>query len=166
MPPPTGNDPVKVRFKAPQRAKSDSVGSVLDELDKGTAPSQPMHGVSTQKDLEEVRALFNDVAAVHVSQVRDVMLELHYGDASASWIEATKPALRSLRAMAEQLELADLCKALDEFCNAVDQTVGRGATIGRVAQRNAAIRRRNGTWRPNGWAAIAKRTGRIDPPIR
>ncbi len=130
-PPPAVADPVKVRFnKAPTRPKSDSIGTVLDDIANAPAQQQPVHGVSTQKDLEEVRSVFNDIAAVHVSAVRDVMLELHYGDASASWIEATKPALRSLRAMAEQLELGDLCNALDAFCAAVDQSVGRGATIG------------------------------------
>jgi hypothetical protein len=71
-----------------------------------------------------VRDIFNEVAAVHVAQVRDVMLELRYGDASPAWIEATRPALKSLRAMAAQLELTDLCNALDEFCAAVDAAVG------------------------------------------
>ena len=73
--------------------------------------------------------MFNDVAVVHVAQVRDVMLELRYGDASPSWIESTQPALRSLRTMAAQMELDDLCAALDEFCVAVDTAIGGRAQI-------------------------------------
>jgi len=68
---------------------------------------------------------------VHVSQVRDVMLELQLGDVACSWVESSKPALRSLRAMAAQMELADLCAALDDFCAAVDAAVaGAGASLG------------------------------------
>jgi chemotaxis protein histidine kinase CheA len=87
------------------------------------------HGVSTAEDLAEVRGLFNDVAAIHVSQVRDVMLELQYGEADPAWIEATQPALRSLRQMAAQLELNDLCQALDDFGVVVGAAVTGHARI-------------------------------------
>jgi len=83
----------------------------------------PLPGVSTAEDLAAVRGVFNEVAAVHVSQVRDIMLELRYGDANPVWIESTKPALRSLRAMAGQMELVDLVEALDQFCAAVDAAI-------------------------------------------
>jgi DNA repair protein RadA len=100
------------------------------EADAATAaPAAPAHGVSTSADLAEVRGVFNEVAAIHVAQVRDVMLELRYGDAQPSWIESTQPALRSLRAMAGQMELTDLCAALDDFCVAVDAAVAGRARI-------------------------------------
>jgi hypothetical protein len=89
----------------------------------------PAHGVSTAADLAEVRRVFNEVAAIHVAQVRDVMLELSYGDAEPSWIESTQPALRSLRTMAAQMDLTDLCQTLDDFCAAVDAAVGGRARI-------------------------------------
>jgi hypothetical protein len=96
----------------------DELGALLHPPRLTTDP-----GVSTPEDLAAVRDLFNDVAVAHVSQVRSVMLELRYGEANPRWIELTKPALRSLRAMAEQLELADLCDALDAFCVTVDAAV-------------------------------------------
>jgi hypothetical protein len=119
-----------------RRAHSDSVGAAFDQVIEAQPadPARPAHGVSTVEDLAEVRRVFNDVAAVHVAQVRDVMLELRYGDAQPSWIESTQPALRSLRAMAEQLELADLCQALDGFCVAVDAAVGGRARIDDAAR--------------------------------
>jgi chemotaxis protein histidine kinase CheA len=92
-----------------------------------TAQAAP--GVSTVEDLAEVRRVFNEVAAIHVSQVRDVMLELRYGDAAPAWIESTQPALRSLRSMAAQMELTELCMALDQFCVTVDAAVGGRARI-------------------------------------
>jgi hypothetical protein len=74
--------------------------------------------------------VFEEVAAIHVAQVRDVMLELRYGDAQPGWIESTQPALRSLRAMAGQMELTDLCQALDDFCVSVEAAVSGRARIG------------------------------------
>jgi hypothetical protein len=118
-----------------RRAKSDSITSAFDQVTGGspTTAGGPTagaaHGVSTAQDLEAVRELFNDVAVAHVSQVRDVMLELQHGDPDPAWLDATKPALRSLRAMAAQLELADLCTALDEFCAAVVSSVTNRARI-------------------------------------
>jgi len=109
-----------------RRAKS--VSEAFESLSEVQvdAPSVPAAGVSTVEDLAAVRGVFNEVAAVHVSQVRDIMLELRYGEAHPAWIESTKPALKSLRAMAAQMELTDLVAALDEFVVAVggsDKTV-------------------------------------------
>ncbi len=108
---------------------------LMGDLDLGAAePVQaaaptPRGGISTAEDLAAVRDVFNDIAVVHVSQVRDVMLELRFGDADPAWLESTKPALRSLRAMAEQMELVELCGALDTFCVAVDAAVSNRARI-------------------------------------
>jgi hypothetical protein len=73
--------------------------------------------------------VFEDVAAVHVGQVRDVMLELRYGNADPAWMEAARPALKSLRAMAQQMDLDELCQALDEFCTAVEAAVADRGSI-------------------------------------
>lgn len=106
---------------------------LLDDAELGVAEpvavAKPAAGISTAEDLAAVRDVFNDIAVVHVSQVRDVMLELRFGDADPAWLESTKPALRSLRAMAEQMELVELCGALDTFCVAVDAAVANRARI-------------------------------------
>jgi hypothetical protein len=68
-----------------------------------------------------VRAVFEEIAAVHVAHVRDVMLEVRFGEAALSTVESSLPALRSLRTMAAQLELAELCSALEDFCSAVGE---------------------------------------------
>ncbi|HET7501400.1 MAG TPA: hypothetical protein VFK02_10370 [Kofleriaceae bacterium] len=114
-----------------RRPHSDSITAAFDQVleSRGFDASEPAHGVSTVEDLAEVRRVFQDVAVVHVAQVRDVMLELRYGDAQPSWVESTQPALRSLRTMAAQMELADLCTALDDFCVAVDAAVSGRARI-------------------------------------
>jgi hypothetical protein len=114
-----------------RRAHSDSVGAAFDQVIEPqlseAATAAP--GVSTVEDLAEVRRVFNEVAAIHVAQVRDVMLELRYGDAEPAWVESTQPALRSLRTMASQMELTELCMALDQFCVGVDEAVAGKAKI-------------------------------------
>jgi hypothetical protein len=150
-PPPPGSTSVTARPLTPaprstppappqpaaRRTKPDTIDSALDEvvmeiLEDAQAAAVPAeaHGVSTPEDLHAVRNLFNDVAVSHVAQVRDVMLELRYGQADPRWIEMTKPALQSLRAMAKQMELTELCQALDEFCAAVEGAVANRAGIG------------------------------------
>jgi len=127
--------PVAARPAPASRSITDAFEAVtafdlgLDAEAGAPAETGPGHGVSTAVDLAEVRGLFNDVAAVHVAQVRDVMLELSYGDAQPSWIESTQPALRSLRSMAEAMDLTDLVQALDDFCVAVNDAVAGRARI-------------------------------------
>jgi hypothetical protein len=138
--PSTSTRPAPPQGRPARRAHSDSVTAAFDQVieleaepaalgAQPTQPAQPAHGAMTSADLAEVRGVFNEVAAIHVAQVRDVMLELRYGDAQPSWIESTQPALRSLRAMAAQMELADLCQALDDFCAGVDAAVSGRARI-------------------------------------
>ena len=111
------------------RKKSDSIAEAFDRSTTTDTQAPPTTGVSTPADLAAVRGVFNDVAAVHVAQVRDVMLELRYGDAEPAWMESTKPALKSLRTMAAQMDLTDLCAALDEFCAAVETALARRAPM-------------------------------------
>ncbi len=119
---------------------SESFNRVFFDLGGDPQMGGPAAGISTASDLAAVRDVFNDIAVVHVSQVRDVMLELRFGDADPAWLESTKPALRSLRAMAEQMELADLCGALDLFCKSVDAAVANRARIGEEAKAELLTR--------------------------
>lgn len=119
---------------------SESFNRVFFDLGGDPQMGGPAAGVSTASDLAAVRDVFNDIAVVHVSQVRDVMLELRFGDADPAWLESTKPALRSLRAMAEQMELTDLCGALDIFCKSVDAAVANRARIGEEAKAELLTR--------------------------
>ena len=112
--------------RAPVASSLDALDLRLDEvvmeISLDTSDGET-HGVSTTHDLSAVRKLFEEVAVSHVAQVRDVMLELRFGDATTHWIEMTKPALMSLRRMAKEMELVDLTARLDDFCAAVDDTV-------------------------------------------
>jgi len=110
--------------RRPARPTADVLAEALRELAEGDTRVED--GTSTASDLAAARRLFDELAVDHVTQVRDVMLELSLGDVPLTWVESTKPALRSQRAMAQQMEQTELCGALDEFCTAVDHTVATG----------------------------------------
>jgi hypothetical protein len=94
-------------------------GFASAELEWWTPPPGGSDGTQTASDWQEVRSLFAQLAANHVRQVRDFMLDLRMGEATIDWIGICEPSLRSLRRAADKLELADLCTALDGFANAL-----------------------------------------------
>ncbi|MBN2194587.1 MAG: hypothetical protein JW751_17350 [Polyangiaceae bacterium] len=69
--------------------------------------------VTTTGDLDGIRQLFAEMAVPYMRPVRDFMLELSHTDSSISWLEACEPALEALRATSRQLDMPDLCLAID-----------------------------------------------------
>ena len=81
-----------------------------EDLDAGFASMErpaatPGAHSAAMSDLAEVRILFAQLAANHVRQVRDFMIDLRWSDATIDWIPICEPALRSLRRAADKLEL-------------------------------------------------------------
>jgi len=119
-----------------------------EDLDQGFAsierrssrPPPSGRGVAPS-DLGEVRGLFAQLAANHVRQVRDFMLDLRWSEATVDWIGICRPAMRSLRRAAEKLELADLCDALDRFDEALALAQGAGMPTIAGPQRETLLLR-------------------------
>jgi hypothetical protein len=78
-------------------------------------------------DLAEVRALFAQLAANHVRQVRDFMMDMRWSEATIDWLPICEPAMRSLRRAADKLELTDLCESLDRFSACLGEVTASGA---------------------------------------
>jgi hypothetical protein len=83
-------------------------------------------GFATAGDLDEVRSLFAQLAANYVRPVRDFMLDLRSGEASADWIAISEPALRSLQRAAEKLDLEPLCAGLETLARALAEIATAG----------------------------------------
>ena len=83
---------------------AEDVEASFARLEQGAAVTHPATNVAPS-DLAEVRSLFAQLAANHVRQVRDFMIDLRWSDATADWIAICEPALRSLRRAADKLEL-------------------------------------------------------------
>jgi hypothetical protein len=103
-------------------------GAVEDALDRlfptesgsGPRPVMPRDGVSTPLDQAAVRATFEDLAVLHVRPLRTMMIELRFCDSLAGWVDVARASMRSLRTMAEPLEMTPLCRAIDGFMAALD----------------------------------------------
>jgi hypothetical protein len=129
--------PGKGAHESPNTSIAETFERLLsaDELDDSFAkveadwwtPSGAPDGTSTTADWDEVRSLFAHLAANHVRQVRDLMLDLRLGEATVDWIGICQPALRSLRRAGDKLELKDLCAALDGFSESLGSASNGGA---------------------------------------
>jgi hypothetical protein len=110
------------------------LGSEVDEsfafVAKETGSAPPPAPIA-EADLAEVRSLFAQLAANHVRQVRDFMIDLRWGEATIEWISICSPALKSLRRAADKLEIAELVTALDVFWQHLTNTQAKagGRTI-------------------------------------
>lgn len=103
-----------------------------EDLDAGFASMErpaatPGAHSAAMSDLAEVRILFAQLAANHVRQVRDFMIDLRWSDATIDWLPICEPALRSLRRAADKLELTDLCESLDRFSGSLGEATASGA---------------------------------------
>jgi hypothetical protein len=114
------------------------------EMDEPFIPSAPRRPTprtadDVAADLAALHATFEDLAIDHVRPVRTLMVELAWGDAPASWVALARPALRSLRSMAGQVELPALCEALDGFAIALDEATRSGLPALGGAVRQALL---------------------------
>ncbi|HEY1693304.1 MAG TPA: helix-hairpin-helix domain-containing protein [Polyangiaceae bacterium] len=132
--------PASVRPMAPAMTPTDGVASIADTFEKLLAsdldlgfeamekePGSSPHIDVSLTDLAEVRSLFAQLAANHVRQVRDFMIDLRWSDATVDWIGICDPALKSLRRAADKLELGELCAALDLFSETLAKARAPGA---------------------------------------
>jgi hypothetical protein len=96
-------------------------------------------GVSTPEDLAAARRVFDEVARTYMGQLRNLMLEVKWGEARSEWLELCEPALRSLRRMAEAMTMADLCQALDTFQKSLEELKKRPRRLIADADKTALL---------------------------
>jgi hypothetical protein len=159
VPPGGPSAPQSVRPTAPDIMPQESMPSIADTFERLLSAddieagfmgierrsSRPPPGTTggtspvAGADLEEVRALFAQLAANHVRQVRDFLIDLRWSEATVDWVGICEPALRSLRRAADKLEITDLCGALDNFSNSLSAAAGAGARVIEGANREAIL---------------------------
>jgi len=126
---------------APETEINESGATLLSNASQPARPARsatPRHNVYSAADLAAVRATFEDLSIVHVRPLRNMMLDLKWGEPVAAWLDLARPALKSLRKMADQVELTDLVKAIDGFSGALDKAVqGSGQSL--EATRDALL---------------------------
>jgi hypothetical protein len=87
--------------------------------------------------VSELRELFSALAANHMRQVREFMIGVKWGEAPRDWIPICEPAVASLLRAAKEMELGDLCSALEVYREALGRAAAaEGTTITGDAQQN------------------------------
>jgi hypothetical protein len=112
-----------------------SVEEAFDQLvaparSSGSPAEQPASpGTSTAADLAALHATYAELAVEHCAPVRNVMIEVRWGEPPTLWLQFVRSALTSLRAMAAQIELPSLTAALDRFGSAVDDAIASAEAV-------------------------------------
>ena len=93
---------------------------------------------ATAADLAALHDTYVDLAVEYCVPVRNVMLEVSWGEPPVLWLEQVRSAIAALRAMSEKVELDALATALEGFNGAVGAVVASGeATVS--AQRREQL---------------------------
>jgi hypothetical protein len=123
-------------------AESQSIAQTFDrllgsELDsrfgeiRRSSEKPPMPGSLPpgQASLEEVRELFEHLAANHVGPVREFVIDLRWGEASCEWIPVCASAVESLSRAAQKLSMTELERALAAFAAATEAAAGEPSKV-------------------------------------
>lgn len=86
-------------------------------------------GVSTAADLAALHATYAELAVEYCAPVRNVMIEVRWGEPPTVWLELVRSALASLRTMAGQVALPALASALDRFNATVTEAIAAGESV-------------------------------------
>jgi hypothetical protein len=91
---------------------------------------KPGGGRSTAVDLAALHATYAELSVEYCAPVRNVMIEVRWGEPPVRWLEFLRGALGSLQAMAKEVDLATLAAALDRFNKVVGTVLRSGrATV-------------------------------------
>jgi hypothetical protein len=126
--------PIEHEHAAFQNDLDAAFGAMVEEVNGAPRrPTPPPSGGA----VSELRELFSALAANHMRQVREFMIGVKWGEAPRDWIPICEPAVASLLRAAKEMELADLCSALESYREALGRAaVAEGTTITGDAQAN------------------------------
>jgi hypothetical protein len=138
-------------LQAPAESQSiaETFAALLNDVDASFGTLQMKKGESQRPGaseghlsgvgLSDVRELFAELAANHMRQVRDFMIDVTWSEATRDWASVCEPALRSLRRAADKLELKELCAALDNYYAALEMVLESSERVIAGASRDMLV---------------------------
>lgn len=104
-----------------EESGQDSLESEVDALfDAATSQGGGEAALKDQARPDDLHEMFEQMVAMHLRPVRDLMLELRWGSAPSSWIAHCRVALRTVQDAAAELDRPDLQAQLDKLAGALD----------------------------------------------
>jgi hypothetical protein len=137
VPPALPRRPPAPPLAAPRAEVEDSIDRAFDHL---VAPAKAAGAkpATSAADLAELQGTYLELAVAYCAPVRNVMLEVRFGEPPMLWLEQVGSALRALRAMSVEVELGALAAALEGFNGAVAAALASGeATV--IGQHREAL---------------------------
>lgn len=104
----------KEERRAPGRAEESTLAHEL-EAAFGAMTSSPSPSQAPIDAPPSVHELFDQLAANHLREVRDFVINLKWNESVPGWIEICQPAVASLLGAARQMEKLNLCASLEAF---------------------------------------------------
>ncbi len=139
-----GSTSTAAASKAPPLPAPPPPPPVVDPIDAGfdsilAPPGSPvlLPALEQQHVPEEPMQLFRALAVGHLSPVRDLLLELEWGEARREWLEVCRPAVAALSHSSEQLQDATLSQALAQLARALDHQPSNGKIHFSDSERSA-----------------------------
>ena len=83
-------------------------------------------GISTAADLAALHATYAELSVEYCAPVRNVMIEVRWGEPPVRWLELVRGSLGSLQVMAAEVELGELAAALQNFNDVVGTVIRSG----------------------------------------
>jgi hypothetical protein len=123
---PPAPDPAAPTEPMPKVSSEERALARLTAGDGAPSADRAPTAAALAADRAAVLATFEDLAYAHVTQVRNLMVEVRWGEAQTAWIELARPALGSLRRMAAELDESELVASLDGFDAALAGLTGPG----------------------------------------
>jgi hypothetical protein len=93
-----------------------------------------------EADLEAVQALFDEMAAGYMRQVRDFMMEVRWGEPQLGWIDASLPVVNSMSSMADKMERKEMSSALEAFGKALEVAAEEGGSVIKGAVKDKLLK--------------------------
>jgi hypothetical protein len=115
-----------------------------------TAPK----GSAKQPMPEEPVQLFKELALSHLNPVRDLLVELAWGEARKEWLDVCRPAVASLHRSSQQLQNQELSEALQHLATALEHQPSNGKLSFSETQKRSLER---------AYAAVAKLLPNTEP---
>jgi hypothetical protein len=134
-PPPLPAAPPPVAMPAEELAAS--LDKAFEAL-VATSPARPtvtggprgaVPGASSPADIAAMQATYAELAVEYCAPVRNVMIEVRWGQPPMMWLEFARSPLVSLRAMANQVGLQALAAAVERFNAALDAALASGEVV-------------------------------------
>src|SRR6185436_5122646 len=107
-----------------------SLDRAFDQIVQPSGAAAGKAAAATAEDVAAMQSTYLELAVDYCAPIRDVMLEVRWGEPPLGWLEPIRSAVASLRSMAAEVDLDELAARLERFRAVVEAALSAGAAVG------------------------------------